>query len=175
MIRERLPHPRPASEISPSLLRDLARSARPKQWIKNGFVFAALIFAGKLGDPVLVTKTVAGFFLFSALSSAVYLLNDAVDVEADRQHPLKASRPIAAGRVSVFTAVTLAVAVSIISLVLSTLLDYRFGLVALAYLALNVAYTFWLKHMVLVDVFAIAGGFVLRAMAGAAVIHVSIS
>jgi 4-hydroxybenzoate polyprenyltransferase len=157
------------------VVRDLLATARPKQWIKNGFVFAALVFAGKLGQLDLVAQTVAAFILFSLLSSTVYLLNDAADAEADRKHPLKANRPIAAGRLPVRTAVAIAVILGLGSLAVSALVDYRFGLVALAYLTLNVAYTFWLKHLVLLDVFAIAGGFVLRAMAGAAVIHVSIS
>jgi 4-hydroxybenzoate polyprenyltransferase len=175
MIRERLPRQSRTSTPTPNLFLDLLATARPKQWIKNGFVFAALIFAGKLGHPDLVLRTAAAFVLFSMLSSTVYLLNDAADAEADRRHPLKASRPIAAGRIPIRLAVGIAIALAVGSLALSALLDYRFGLVALGYLALNVAYTFSLKHLVLVDVFAIAGGFVLRAMAGAAVIHVSIS
>jgi 4-hydroxybenzoate polyprenyltransferase len=175
MIRERLPRPSAASSAPPTVVRDLLATARPKQWIKNGFVFAALVFAGKLGQFDLVAKTVAAFILFSLLSSTVYLLNDAADAEADRKHPLKANRPIAAGRLPVRIAVAIAVILGLGSLAVSALVDYRLGLVALAYLTLNVAYTFWLKHLVLLDVFAIAGGFVLRAMAGAAVIHVSIS
>ena len=175
MIRERLPG-RPATPArSPGIVFDLLATARPKQWIKNGFVFAALVFAGKLGQFDLVAKAVAAFILFSCLSSTVYLLNDAADAEADRRHPLKANRPIAAGRISVATAVTMSAVVACATLAVSALLDYRFGLVALAYLVLSTSYTFWLKHVVLLDVFSIAGGFVLRAMAGAAVIHVSIS
>jgi 4-hydroxybenzoate polyprenyltransferase len=171
-------HPviRPAeAPASSNLSLDLLISARPKQWVKNGFVFAALVFAIKFGHPVLVARTVAAFALFCILSSCVYLLNDAADAEADRQHPMKANRPIAAGRVSVRLAVWTAVVAAIVTLALSFLLDYHFGFAALAYIALSVAYTFYLKHLVLIDVFSIAGGFVLRAMAGAAVIHVSIS
>jgi 4-hydroxybenzoate polyprenyltransferase len=175
MIRERLPRQTTSSPAPPNILLDLLATARPKQWIKNGFVFAALVFAGKLGHIDLVAKTVVGFILFSLLSSTVYLLNDAADAEADRMHPLKVNRPIAAGRVPVRLAVAIAVIGGAISLLISALLDYRFGLVAAAYLSLSVAYTFWLKHVVLLDVFTIAGGFVLRAMAGATVIHVSIS
>ena len=175
MIRERLPGQPATPARSTSIAFDLIATARPKQWIKNGFVFAALVFAGKLGQPDLVAKAVAAFILFSFLSSTVYLLNDAADAEADRRHPLKANRPIAAGRISVPMAVTIAAALAIVTMGISALVDYRFGLVALAYLALSTSYTFWLKHIVLLDVFAIAGGFVLRAMAGAAVIHVSIS
>jgi 4-hydroxybenzoate polyprenyltransferase len=150
-------------------------SARPKQWIKNGFVFAALVFASKIGQPALVARTVAAFALFSLLSGAIYLLNDTADVEADRQHPLKRKRPIASGRISVPTAAALAGGGILIGLGASFALDVRFGLVAAAYVGLMAAYTFSLKHLVLIDVFAIAAGFVLRAAAGAEVIHVSIS
>lgn len=157
------------------ILADVLVTARPKQWVKNCFVFAALIFSANLGDPILVAKTVAAFLLFCLLSSGIYLLNDAADAEADRRHPLKANRPIAAGRLSVRAAVGTAVVVFLVALALSFLLDYRFGLVAGGYVALMSAYTFYLKHLVLIDVFSIAGGFVLRAAGGAAVIHVSIS
>lgn len=175
MVRERSPRRSIPSSPANSVLVDLLTTARPKQWIKNGFVFAALVFAGKLGVFSSDIKAVVAFVLFSALSSTVYLLNDATDAEADRKHPLKANRPIAAGRVSVRLAVSVAIVLAIVTLAISALVDYRFGLVALAYLILNIAYTFWLKHLVLLDVFTIAGGFVLRAMAGAAVIRVSIS
>jgi 4-hydroxybenzoate polyprenyltransferase len=174
MLHERSSQPQ-HSGLSPTLARDLISTARPKQWIKNGFVFAALVFAGKLGDPVLVAKAITAFFLFGLLSSTVYILNDAADAEADRRHPLKSSRPIAAGRISVRFAFMFAGLLGFLTLVAAVVLDYRFAIVALAYLALNIAYTFFLKHMVLLDVFAIAGGFVLRAMGGAAAIHVSIS
>lgn len=155
--------------------RDLLVSARPKQWIKNGFVFAALVFASKIGHPDLVARSIAAFLLFSLLSGGVYLLNDAADAEADRRHPLKANRPIAAGRVSVRTAVSAGVAAVVVGLAASAALDLPFAGVAAAYVALMIAYTFYLKHEVLIDVFAIAGGFVLRAAAGAVVIHVTIS
>jgi 4-hydroxybenzoate polyprenyltransferase len=173
-MQERLSRTRAEPSARP-LAVDLLATARPKQWIKNGFVFAALIFASKLSHPDLVLRTVAAFALFSGLSSAVYFLNDAMDVEADRQHPLKSNRPIAAGRVSVRFALALSSALTVICLALCFLLDRGFGLVALAYMALQGAYTFELKHLVLIDVFAIAAGFVLRAAGGAVVIHVSIS
>lgn len=160
---------------SPTFAADLLTSARPKQWIKNGFVFAALIFASKLGNAHLVLKVIGAFCLFSLLSAGVYLLNDALDAEADRRHPLKANRPVAAGRIRVETAVALALVSFVVGVSLSFLLDARFGLVAGGYVLLSVAYDLYLKHLVLIDVFAIAGGFVLRAAGGAAVIHVAIS
>lgn len=154
---------------------DLLRAMRPKQWIKNTFVFAALIFAAKWNHPDLVLKTLAAFALFGTLSSGIYLLNDAADVEADRLHPLKRTRPIAAGRIGVGTAVGIALVLLLGSIALGALLALPFGLVAAGYAVLMVAYTFSLKHLVLIDVFVIAGGFVLRAAAGAAVINVQIS
>jgi 4-hydroxybenzoate polyprenyltransferase len=160
---------------SPGLVADLITSARPKQWIKNGFVFAALIFASKLTHVDLVLRTLAAFALFCLLSSAIYLLNDASDAEADRLHPLKANRPIAAGRVSASLAVSCATISILVGLALSVPLGYQFALIAAGYVALMIAYNLYLKHLVLIDVFTIGGGFVLRAAAGAAVIHVNIS
>jgi 4-hydroxybenzoate polyprenyltransferase len=160
---------------TPSIVTDILRTARPKQWVKNGFVFAALIFASKLGHADLVARTAVAFLLFCVLSSAVYFMNDALDVEADRRHPLKAMRPIAAGRIPVRFALGIAVALSAVSVALAFALDTGFGLVALGYLALQIAYSVQLKHLVLIDVFVIAGGFVLRAAGGAVVIHVTIS
>ncbi len=158
-----------------SLVSDLILTARPKQWIKNGFLFAAVIFAGKLAHADLAVRALAAFALFCVLSSSVYFLNDAMDVDADRQHPLKANRPIAAGRISVRLALTVSLVLALCSIAASFVLDAGFGLVALAYMVLQTAYTLQLKHLVLIDVFAIAAGFVFRAAAGAVVIHVSIS
>jgi len=175
MLHQRLTQTDGSHSQSRSIIVDLLVSTRPKQWIKNGFVFAALVFASKLSHPDLVARTIVAFALFSMLSAAVYLVNDAADAPADRLHPLKARRPIAAGRVPVRLAVGIAIATGLTALVLSVLLDFRFGLIAAGYLALSAAYTFYLKHVVLIDVFAIAGGFVLRAAGGAAVIHVQMS
>ena len=175
MLHERLTQTDDANSQSRTIILDLLVSARPKQWVKNGFVFAALVFASKLSHPDLVARTIAAFALFSMLSAAVYLVNDVSDAPADRLHPLKAHRPIAAGRVPAHLAVGTAIATGLAALVLSALLDVRFGLIAAGYLALSAGYTFYLKHVVLIDVFAIAGGFVLRAAGGAAVIHVQMS
>ncbi|MGH2448508.1 MAG: decaprenyl-phosphate phosphoribosyltransferase [Chloroflexota bacterium] len=164
---------KPASRAPLAL--DLLRSARPRQWIKNGFVFAALIFASKLGHADLVARSVAAFVLFSLLSGAIYLLNDVADREADRQHPAKKLRPIAAGRVPAQLAAAVAGVAMVIGLALSFLLGVQFGILAAVYVALMIGYTNVLKHLVLIDVFVIAAGFVLRAAAGAFVIHVVIS
>jgi len=150
-------------------------SLRPEQWTKNVIVFAALIFGQRLFDPAAVTRSSAAFLVFCALSGVVYLVNDLSDREADRLHPLKRTRPIAAGEVSPRLALTTAVLMGSLSLVAAFWLRPAFGWIALAYLALFVAYTFVLKHVVILDVLTIAIGFVLRAAAGAAVIAVEMS
>jgi 4-hydroxybenzoate polyprenyltransferase len=175
VAHHQLTQPAVPERREPSLPLDLLRAMRPKQWIKNTFVFAALIFAAKWTHPDLVLKTLGAFALFGALTSGIYLLNDAADVEADRLHPVKRNRPIAAGRIRVSIAVAMAAVLLIVSLALSLLLSPPFALVAAGYVALMIGYTLYLKHLVIIDVFAIAGGFVLRAAAGAAVIGVQMS
>lgn len=158
-----------------STAASLFLSLRPDQWTKNLIVFAALIFAVKLLDPAALAYASAAFLIFCALSGAVYLINDVSDREQDRLHPLKRMRPIAAGEVSAGAALTLAVVLSVVALTASFALRPVFGVAAAAYLALFVVYTRWLKHVVILDVMAIAIGFVLRAVAGGLVINVHVS
>jgi 4-hydroxybenzoate polyprenyltransferase len=158
-----------------STAASLLVSLRPDQWTKNLIVFAALIFAVKLLDPAATAKAAAAFLIFCALSGAVYLVNDVADREQDRQHPVKRMRPIAAGDLSPGAARLAAAVLSVIALVASFALRPAFGVVAAAYLALFVVYTRSLKHIVVLDVMAIAIGFVLRAVAGGLVIDVHIS
>jgi len=148
------------------MLRDLLLSMRPKQWIKNVFVFAPLVFDVKLTRPDYFLRTLAGFFLLCVVSGVVYLLNDVVDREKDRLHPRKRNRPIAAGRLSVSIAITAAVLLVLVSLPAAYILDPIFGLIVLIYLLLQIAYSFVLKRLVIVDVLTIAAGFVLRVAAG---------
>lgn len=150
-------------------------SLRPEQWTKNLLVFAALLFARRLFDPAAVLQALAAFAIFCGLSGAVYLLNDVSDRESDRQHPVKRHRPIAAGHVSAPTAVAWALVLIALGLSLSFWLQTGFGMAAAAYLVLQAAYTRVLKHVVILDVMAIAFGFVLRAVAGGLVIGVPIS
>jgi 4-hydroxybenzoate polyprenyltransferase len=150
-------------------------SLRPDQWTKNLIVFAALIFAVKLLDPAALAYASAAFLIFCALSGAVYLINDVSDRDQDRLHPIKRLRPIAAGEVSPATALTFAMVLSAAALAASFALRPAFGVVAASYLALFVVYTRSLKHIVILDVMAIAIGFVLRAVAGGLVIHVHVS
>lgn len=153
----------------------LVRSMRPEQWTKNLIVFAALIFGRRLFDPAAVGLSLAAFLIFCALSGVVYLLNDVVDRDSDRQHPLKARRPIASGELSPTAALTAAGAIGVASLGAAVWLRPEFGLVAAAYVALSAAYSRALKHVVILDVLTIAIGFVLRAAAGAVVIAVPMS
>ena len=148
------------------MITALIQSLRPKQWTKNLLLFAGVLFSRQIGEPALVLRAAAGFFAFSLLSGAVYLLNDVSDVEEDRRHPVKRNRPVASGRLPAGVALAALVPVLAVVVALSAWLGRGFALVAGVYLVVNLAYTFFLKKQVLIDVFVIAGGFVLRAVAG---------
>lgn len=150
----------------------LLKTMRPKQWTKNIFIFAALVFDEKLFIPELLAKTVAAFVLFCLISSAVYLINDLVDIEKDRQHPAKRHRPLASGQLKPSVALVAAVLIPLACLPLSFALKPFFGVVAFSYLAVMIAYSFVLKNIVIIDVLTIAAGFVLRVAAGAIVVEV---
>lgn len=169
----------PADRSFPNVLTSLIRAMRPKQAIKNLFVFAALVFAGHLTDPVKgpqnFARTLLAFVLFSLVAGSVYLLNDIMDVQQDRAHPEKCNRPIAAGVLSIHLAWIVMIMIAVFGLGASLLIDLSFGLVVLAYFVMQIAYCLALKRMVLLDVFTIAAGFVLRTVAGAMIIHVHIS
>jgi 4-hydroxybenzoate polyprenyltransferase len=155
-------------------LRAVLTSLRPQQWAKNLLVFAGLIFAQKLFTP-LVWPALAAFVLFCVLSGAVYLFNDVADRDKDRRHPTKRLRPVASGALGAGPAVAIAGVMLGVSLALGFVLSSGFGFTALAYALLLVAYSVWLQHVLIVDVLAVAGGFVLRAASGALVIDVEIS
>ncbi len=161
--------------VPTSQARALVAALRPRQWTKNALVFVALAFTLNLQSGPLVLRTVATFVLFCALSSAGYVLNDVADVDADRQHPTKRYRPIAAGLVPVPLAIGLGIALATAGVLGATALAPTLGVLAALYLGLTAAYTIWLKHHVLVDLFGLAAGFVLRAAAGAVAIDVPIS
>ena len=148
---------------------------RPRQWTKNFLVFAGLIFGEKLTDPASVGLAAVAFGAFCLLSSAVYLINDVKDREADRLHPAKSGRPIASGALSVGTAVAAATALAVVALAAAAWIGLEFGAIAVAYLALMVWYSFAIKHVVILDVLSLAGGFVLRAAGGAVAVDVTIS
>jgi 4-hydroxybenzoate polyprenyltransferase len=149
-------------------------SLRPRQWVKNLFVFAAVVFSQNLFTP-LIWPAVAAFVVFCGLSGAIYLINDVADVEKDRLHPVKGRRPLASGELSKPVATAVGALLLLASLGAAFALARPFGLVALAYGALLVAYSLWLKSLVIVDVLTVAIGFVLRAVAGAEAVDVDIS
>jgi 4-hydroxybenzoate polyprenyltransferase len=156
-------------------LHGIVLSLRPRQWPKNALVFAGVIFGGRLFDRRSLLAACAAFVAFCVLSSAVYLVNDIMDRDADRRHPLKSRRPIASGRVHIGVALAIAAILSVAGLWFATSLDLTFGVIALLYVVLMAFYVSALKHAVFVDVLAISAGFVLRAWAGAAVVHVPVS
>jgi 4-hydroxybenzoate polyprenyltransferase len=155
------------------MLLALLKTMRPKQWTKNGFIFAALIFDGQLTRPESVLITLAGFVVFCLLSSTVYIVNDLVDLQADQKHPKKRTRPIASGELPVKVARATALAFVILVIPLSFLLTTQFAIVALLYLAANLAYTARLKHVPILDVLLLAGLYVLRVGAGVTLINVA--
>jgi len=148
------------------LIAGIIKTLRPKQWTKNGFIFAALIFDVKLFQIEPLVKTIIGFVLLCLISGTVYVINDLVDIEKDRQHPAKKNRPIPSGQVPVRVAVAVAIILPAICLPLSFLLDPVFGIIITTYLVLQIAYSFALKNLVIIDVLTIAAGFVLRVAAG---------
>jgi 4-hydroxybenzoate polyprenyltransferase len=148
---------------------------RPLQWSKNLLLFAGLLFAEKLGDVTRVWLNVLAFLSFCLISGAVYIYNDLQDIEEDRLHPRKRLRPVASGKLPVTVASWLMVGVMLIGLVLAFWIRYAFGWLAVLYVLLSLVYSLGAKHIVILDVFLIAAGFVLRALAGAVAIDVHIS
>jgi 4-hydroxybenzoate polyprenyltransferase len=157
------------------MIRGLLLSMRPRQWTKNLVVFAGIAFAQKLVSDQLILRTLIAFGLFCLASGGVYLLNDVLDREKDMEHPLKRKRPVASGMVPVSVASGTAAAALVAACVGGWLTSSRLGWVILGYEALMVSYSLWLKHFVIIDVLAIAAGFVLRAVGGAVVVTVDIS
>jgi 4-hydroxybenzoate polyprenyltransferase len=152
------------------MLSALIKNMRLRQWPKNGFIFFGLIFDKQLFllEPFL--RTVAGFFLFCLISSAVYLFNDIADVEADRSHPEKKFRPIASGKLPIRVAWMAALVLTFIAIPAGYLLSPSFALILAAYLIINLLYSRWLKHIPVLDVMIISSGFVLRVAAGVVLI-----
>ena len=158
-----------------SVALNLFLSLRPGQWTKNLLVFAGILFGRRLFEPVAAARALAAFAIFCGLSGAVYLLNDVADRDADRQHPLKKSRPIASGVVPVPVALASAAVLSAAGLGFAFRIGVPLGLTATSYVALQAAYSHVLKNIVILDVLTIAIGFVLRAVAGALAVDVEIS
>jgi 4-hydroxybenzoate polyprenyltransferase len=157
------------------LARDVWQLLRPTQWSKNTVLFAALIFSKHLSNPSDVATVMAAFVCFCAVASGAYVMNDIRDCDRDRQHPLKSRRPLPAGRVTIAAARTTSLTLMGVGLAGAFALGAGFGLLTAFYLALQIAYTFAFKDMVILDVMSIATGFVVRAVAGGVVIGVPIS
>ncbi|GBD10128.1 Decaprenyl-phosphate phosphoribosyltransferase [Candidatus Thermoflexus japonica] len=150
----------------------LVQSMRPRQWLKNVFIFAPLVFDEKLLRPEPLGRTVAGFAILCLLSGAVYLFNDLQDLERDRQHPRKRHRPLPAGELDPRIAWGAALLIPIGLAYPSFTLDPWFALIAYVYWGMNLAYSLWLKHRVILDVLTLASGYVLRVAAGVPLVHV---
>lgn len=169
------PPTEPAVRGQGSTLLALLESLRPAQWVKNGFVFAALIFSRSLMDWHRTERVALAAVVFCLISGAGYLFNDILDAAEDRQHPVKRLRPVASGRLSVRVAASAAALLALAVLAGAWVLDREFFLVTASYAVLNGLYSLFLKRVMLLDVFVIAAGFVLRVLGGGVVIHVEIS
>jgi len=154
------------------MLIALLKTMRPRQWTKNIFVLAPLVFDRQMTQPIALLHSIAGFILFCMASSAVYIINDIIDVEADRNHPKKRNRPIAAGKLPIPIARFAAIVLLIVTYTLAFILSKGFFLIIVVYLLLNLAYSNWLKHIPLIDVMVLASFYVLRVAAGVSLIHV---
>lgn len=157
------------------VLAGLLASTRPRQWIKQVLVLAAPAAAGVLTHGDALLRTLAGVVIFTAAAAGTYLINDALDVEADRLHPRKRHRPLAAGAVPLRLGVAVGVALMALAIGAGFLLHWRLGVVIAVYVAMTLAYSSWLKHVAIVELVIVALGFVLRAIAGATAVDVPIS
>jgi 4-hydroxybenzoate polyprenyltransferase len=150
----------------------LIKTMRPKQWVKNILIFAALIFDRKLTNLPAFLHSLAGFIIFSLFASVVYIINDITDIEADQQHPQKRNRPLAAGKISIQTAMISAVVLLAIAISSAFWLSPSFAIINICYLLLNISYSKWLKHIILLDIIILASFYVLRVVAGVALIEI---
>jgi 4-hydroxybenzoate polyprenyltransferase len=162
----------PGEAAGRATVRDWVRLLRPPQWIKNFFVLAPLLFSGRGTDPLEIVRALAAFAMFCALASAIYLWNDAADAPKDRLHPTKRERPIAAGRIAPAHATVVGAVLLLSAVALAWVVTPALAALAIAYFVLNVAYTFFLKEMVILDVFSIAAFFLIRLLAGCVAIGV---
>lgn len=151
----------------------LIRTMRPKQWTKNGIIYAGLVFDGQLLVPDSFLRVTVSFILLCLVSSTIYIVNDLVDIESDRQHPRKRKRPLPSGQLPVPLAIAASIIIPIVAIGLALLYSPGFALVLVIYLVLHLAYSFRLKHIVILDVLSITAGFILRVAAGVVVIQVA--
>ncbi|MBE0461833.1 MAG: decaprenyl-phosphate phosphoribosyltransferase [Candidatus Aminicenantes bacterium] len=154
---------------------EIIKSMRPQQWIKNLFIFAAILFSKNIFNPNMFLKTISAFFIFCFISGSLYIFNDIIDSDVDKLHTIKSKRPIPSGRLKKSQAFLFFVIVSISSLVLALILNKNFFIVSLIYFILQIGYSLYFKHVIILDVFIIAANFLIRVIAGAVVIEVYIS
>ena len=154
------------------MLKALLKTMRLKQWAKNVFLMAAVVFDRKLTNADAILHTIIGVLAFSLIASVVYIVNDITDVEADRQHPTKRNRPIASGKLTVPAAWASAIVLLLIAFPVAIWLSPAFALISLLYLILNLIYSKWIKHVVLLDIIILASFYVIRVAAGVALIDV---
>ncbi len=162
-------------QLSDKMLKDILVSMRPKQWYKNLVIFIGIIFSINLLNLNLWIDVIAAFTIFCILSGSIYILNDILDLEKDKNHPKKKNRPLASGRLKVPYAMTFAIILICIALTGAYLLNLQFFMVSVAFFILMLVYSFFLKEIIIVDIMVISIGFVLRAMAGALAIGVYVS
>ena len=156
-------------------IRYIILAMRPKQWTKNFAIFAAILFSQNIFNIEAVFITLAAFFIFCLASGVVYILNDLMDIEEDKRHPKKRLRPLASGNLSVGAARAAGVIIGALTLLGAFMIGKNFAVVTIAYLLVQIAYSTYIKHVVILDVFSIAAGFFLRVVAGAEAIMVPIS
>jgi len=150
----------------------LVRAMRPKQWLKNGFIFVPLLFDRKLAIPHYLLATIEGFFLLCLCASTVYLINDLADIESDRAHPTKKNRPLPSGQLSRSVAIVAAILFPLIVIPLAFVLSWEFAVIVIIYLISQILYSFWLKHIVIIDVLLLASAYMLRVVAGVELVDV---
>jgi len=156
-------------------LKPYLQLLRVHQWIKNTFIFIPAFFAGKITDPIVLKEAFTGFITFSILASSVYVLNDYKDIEQDKLHPKKKNRPFASGAISKKAGLVYFILLFLVFLALSFLLPFRASLLMYTYLVMNLAYTFKLKHIAIIDITIIALGFLIRILLGGATANIYIS
>lgn len=157
------------------LFKYILLSMRPEQWIKNFFVFTALLFSKNMFDLSKDFKSFAGFLIFCGITGCAYIVNDLIDLEKDKLHPVKSQRPLASGKLKTNTAIVIIFFICCAGLFLAFSMGLFFGIIVLAYFLLNLGYSLYLKSIVIIDVVTIAAGFVLRVLGGAVIISVAAS
>ncbi|WP_392486421.1 decaprenyl-phosphate phosphoribosyltransferase [Haloimpatiens sp. FM7315] len=156
-------------------IKEIVKLTRPKQWIKNFFIFAAIVFSGKFMDIDLLKGNIITFIIFCLTSSSIYVLNDIVDIDKDKCHPEKKNRPLASGKVTILQGVVLNIILVLLVIILSLNLNYKIFIICLIYIIMNILYTFKLKNVVIIDVMIITFGFVLRVESGSMATKVELS